>query len=177
MTNLTTWNGLPIPPCHFNINMTFEARIGNANDVPYVWTDEGASVKQITADDTLNKECLDLIWTITGETVDSQRAFKEAGVHANKIIAGINANVYHYAHKLLVSKHPLHKPVVGTPGTPRYFLVRVYLNHQFDCTEHPEMWLGSPLGMYHCAVCGDMQVAGLPHISEKMVDEYRASEA
>ena len=32
------------------------------------------------------------------------------------------------------------------------------------CPEDPTLLLGQPIGMYHCPVCGAMQVAGIPHL-------------
>jgi len=34
---------------------------------------------------------------------------------------------------------------------------------RLPCPEDPLMLKSAPLGMYHCPVCGEMQVAGLPH--------------
>ena len=31
------------------------------------------------------------------------------------------------------------------------------------CPEDPEALCGQPIGMYHCPVCGCMQVACIPH--------------
>jgi len=174
--NVTEWMGVQVLPLVYNINMTFEAKIARANVVPFQDIEDGVKFKTY-ADPSLDKECLDLVWQITGDTAESQFAFKMLADHANQIIATMNANLVHYATQYIRSMHPLYRNAeLGTPGTPRYFLLRVYLNHEFDCTEHPEMFLGSPLGMYHCKVCGDMQVAGLPHISEKMVEEFHAQE-
>lgn len=36
---------------------------------------------------------------------------------------------------------------------------RVELNCDFD----PRIYANQPIGMFHCPVCGDMVVAGLPH--------------
>lgn len=32
------------------------------------------------------------------------------------------------------------------------------------CPEDPEKLRGQPIGMYHCPFCGDMQLAGMPHL-------------
>lgn len=173
------WMGVQVLPCPYNINMTFEAKIARANVVPYQGIEDGVQFQKFE-DASLDKECLDLVWEITGNTAESQFAFKKLAEHANSIIATMNANAVHYATQYIRSMHPLHRNAeLGTPGTPRYFLLRVYRNYEFDCTEHPEMFLGAPLGMYHCSVCGDMQVAGTAHIRESLthtVDVYRASE-
>lgn len=31
------------------------------------------------------------------------------------------------------------------------------------CPYEPEWLLGTPMGMFHCPVCGDMVLAGMPH--------------
>ena len=31
------------------------------------------------------------------------------------------------------------------------------------CPFEPEHMIGVPIGMFHCQVCGDMVVAGMPH--------------
>lgn len=33
------------------------------------------------------------------------------------------------------------------------------------CPEKPELLLGKPIGQYHCPGCGEMQLAGLPHMA------------
>lgn len=40
--------------------------------------------------------------------------------------------------------------------------VRAYL-----CDYDPVSLLGRPIGMFHCPLCGSMQIAGIPHISNK----------
>lgn len=32
-----------------------------------------------------------------------------------------------------------------------------------NCTHDPRMYLGYPIGQYHCPECGEMVIAGLPH--------------
>lgn len=50
----------------------------------------------------------------------------------------------------------------------RFFVYRIYLNDG-ECTEHPEMLVGAPMGMYHCPVCMEMLVAGLRHPSKEEI--------
>lgn len=169
--NVKEWMGVQVLPLAYNVNMTFEAKVARANIVPYQGVEDGVLFKKFE-DASLDKACLDLVWQITGDTEESQFAFKMLADHANAIIATMNANLVHYATQYIRSMHPLYSDAeLGTPGTPRYFLLRVYLNHEFQCTEHPEMFLGAPLGMYHCKVCGDMQMAGMPHIKDEMAQE------
>ena len=35
------------------------------------------------------------------------------------------------------------------------------------CPHDPQELKGEPIGMYHCPVCGEMVIAGLPHEPEK----------
>jgi hypothetical protein len=35
-----------------------------------------------------------------------------------------------------------------------------------ECPEDPVKLLGAPIGMYHCPICGCMQIAGFPHVHE-----------
>lgn len=36
----------------------------------------------------------------------------------------------------------------------------------------PEQLIGQPLGQYHCPYCGDMVVAGVPHVDYRGQEEY-----
>jgi hypothetical protein len=36
---------------------------------------------------------------------------------------------------------------------------------RLPCPERPEELLGAPIGQYHCPWCGEMQVAGIPHLA------------
>ena len=40
-----------------------------------------------------------------------------------------------------------------------------------SCPGKPELLVGKPIGMYHCEYCGTMVIAGLPHPSDKAVEE------
>jgi len=31
------------------------------------------------------------------------------------------------------------------------------------CPFDPILYLGQPIGMFHCPICGEMVIAGLPH--------------
>ncbi len=35
-----------------------------------------------------------------------------------------------------------------------------------SCTHDPMTMLGKPIGMYHCPECGEMVIAGVPHMSK-----------
>ncbi len=40
------------------------------------------------------------------------------------------------------------------------------------CPEQPILLTGQPLGQYHCPVCVEMQIAGMPHLPPD--DDYEA---
>lgn len=60
--------------------------------------------------------------------------------------------------------------VVLADGRPATY-IRVFRAEDFPCSEHPEMLLGQPLGMYHCPACGEMQMAGCFHLPREFDDE------
>ena len=41
------------------------------------------------------------------------------------------------------------------------------------CPEDPVKLTGQPIGMYHCPICGDMQVAAMEHVPPD--DDYEES--
>lgn len=55
--------------------------------------------------------------------------------------------------------------------------IRFFRNADFPCTEHPELQLFSPIGMYHCPVCGEMVVAGFNHPTIGMGDFQQVANA
>lgn len=44
------------------------------------------------------------------------------------------------------------------------YILRFYKTPEWPCVEHPEMFLGQPIGQYHCPYCGEMQMAGMLHL-------------
>lgn len=51
-----------------------------------------------------------------------------------------------------------------------YSLIRIYLNEDYPCEGHPELFVDTAMGMYHCEVCGDMQLAGTFHLPRETGD-------
>lgn len=50
-------------------------------------------------------------------------------------------------------------------GTNTFSLaLMLYKNSDWVCIEHPELLIDVPMGMYHCPVCGEMQMAGCFHL-------------
>ena len=54
-------------------------------------------------------------------------------------------------------------------GKVRTLIYRIYRHEDFHCDEHPEMLIGAPCGQYHCPACGEMQMAGMPHLPKEPV--------
>ncbi|MNQ59435.1 hypothetical protein D3C85_736810 [compost metagenome] len=175
LPNLRDWNGIALPEFRLALNTVFRTFEHEACEIPLCWSNEGIE-QLVCTDDSLKKPCLDLTWEITGSSAESQAAFDEALNYANVLIFKLDATKFHFAKRWLLSTHPLHRKQLDRQWVPRFFMLRIYLNSDFDCIEHPEMLVGKPIGMYHCPECGAMQVGGMPHIRDAMLDEYRASE-
>jgi len=45
--------------------------------------------------------------------------------------------------------------------------------HTWPCPGKPEERKGQPIGMYHCEFCGEMQIAGLPHVPPQFPSQWR----
>ena len=43
-----------------------------------------------------------------------------------------------------------------------------------NCPYEPQHLLGTALGMFHCPICGEMVVAGVPHGKSKLTPEQEA---
>ncbi len=54
------------------------------------------------------------------------------------------------------------------PHFPR-LAVRV---HKWPCPGKPEDLAGQPIGMYHCEFCGEMQLAGVPHLPPQFPSQW-----
>ena len=44
--------------------------------------------------------------------------------------------------------------------------------NRWPCPGRPEDLKGQPIGMYHCEFCGEMQVAGLPHLPPQFPSQW-----
>lgn len=64
----------------------------------------------------------------------------------------------------LLENSPIHCTFL--PGNA-FHIYRFYLNDDHPCREHSELYLNSPIGMYHCPICGDMQLAGNFHLPKE----------
>jgi len=43
---------------------------------------------------------------------------------------------------------------------------------KWPCPGKPEALLGQPIGMYHCPFCGEMQLAGVPHLPPQLPSQW-----
>lgn len=63
---------------------------------------------------------------------------------------------------LIIANDLIHGVTLGDVSQPQR-LMRIYLNSDFVCTEHPELLIGQPIGFYNCPKCSMPVVAGSPH--------------
>ena len=42
----------------------------------------------------------------------------------------------------------------------------------WPCPGKPEDLKGQPIGMYHCEFCGEMQLAGVPHLPPQVPSQW-----
>ena len=42
----------------------------------------------------------------------------------------------------------------------------------WPCLGKPEALAGQPIGMYHCEFCGEMQLAGVPHLAPQFPSQW-----
>jgi hypothetical protein len=42
----------------------------------------------------------------------------------------------------------------------------------WPCLGKPEALAGQPIGMYHCEYCGEMQLAGVPHLTPQFPSQW-----
>lgn len=124
---------------------------------------EGGILFRETSNEKDQRRCLDLILSFEGDkgTEDYQLPDELPFLRA------INNFAIQSKHIHIVMRF-IYDGDINLPnrGLLRHVLTRVYSDHDFECTEHPEVLSGSPLGMYHCQVCGEMQMAGMMHIKD-----------
>ena len=44
--------------------------------------------------------------------------------------------------------------------------------NKWPCPGKPEDLKGAPIGMYHCEFCGEMQLAGIPHLPPQIPSQW-----
>lgn len=154
------WEGVAIPEFRSNY-VTLFVQPAKANRVPVAYREGMIECVTIT-DPTVDKDCLDLVYLIAGTESESNAGYDESCKHAQETVNAFGADKFHFANRRLNSDHV----IFAGKNVPRFILIRIYLNSDFECIEQPEMLLGCPLGQYHCPECGAMQIAGVPHLAE-----------
>lgn len=48
--------------------------------------------------------------------------------------------------------------------------------NKYPCPEKPELLAGQAVGMYHYPECGEMQVAGMPHLMPMFPENWELTE-
>lgn len=143
------------------LNATFDSYAVSANFVPHKY-ENGDFIFSTFDKELEDKKAHDLVFTIAGDKEIVTEALDKIVQYVQDVYSKLIApNEYHVAYRTLYSDNPEHKECA------RLLLVRIYRNEDFVCTEHPEMLVGAPIGMYHCPGCGDMQLAGVPHLPKE----------
>lgn len=113
-----------------------------------------------------NLEVLDLVFQISGTPEATEAACVAIGGYLTTVFNQLReTNKWHSSIRVLYSDNPEYQ---GKAQVPRVFIYRIYPNVVDMCEEHPEMLLGTPCGMYHCPSCGQMQLAGMPHVTNSV---------
>lgn len=104
----------------------------------------------------LEKPCFDYVWQLKDGKYDRQLVDSISSWVGGELTQSgfLTRNCLHVSSKVVSDREREHLSLV---------LLRVFDNNDFPCTEHPEFLFG-PIGMYHCPVCGHMQMAGLAHL-------------
>lgn len=143
---------------------TFDAFASTAERIYEDVTDDQLNVNvTVLTMPELMKPCFDLVWTFTGnaqETVTQTGPISAFFQQLSTLLAKEGAGYKcHYAARTVTKD-----TTDGSTPPLRLLLVRIYNDEEWPCTEHPELLLGQPIGTYHCPACGQMQLAGLPHL-------------
>jgi hypothetical protein len=171
LKNLTRWFDVKISSYQAS-NTRFFAYVNKANRVPFLVDRNGKEgerlLYRVIEDPELDTHCVDLLYLFDGNAESANQAAKAAIDHSTQIMVNLPENV-HFSQRYLIED-------IGQESVARLYLMRVYRNADFECTEHPEMSCGAPLTQYFCPECGGMQMTGMAHMPANMTDVYRASE-
>lgn len=158
----TLW-GIDLPPFDGSaLGISFDAFAGPASVVPFRY-DAGTTYFIVNKGDP-SVQCMTFVFCLAGTLEEQDAQFKLIGqfTHALKY----DWEKFHTAYRPLKNEET---------GATRTFVYRVYENTD-ECMEHPEMLCGAPMGMYHCPVCMEMVVAGIPHPPKEAYEEMHAQE-
>lgn len=99
----------------------------------------------------------DIIWSVRNPSIYGSEVLGAIVLKVRELMAVNTILGYSFDLKgLKVNPYDKDSPVF-------VLCVRAYKTSEHPCAEHPELYLGAPIGMYHCPVCGEMQVAGTFH--------------
>lgn len=142
------------------LGISFDSIAGPTSIVPFRYKD-GKNFF-IEGKGEADTQCLTFVFCLSGDNSLQENQMKTVGAftHALKY----DWDEFHTAFRVLKNEET---------GNIRTVIFRVYKNNG-ECIEHPEMWCGAPMGMYHCPQCMEMVVAGLPHPSKEAYAEMHA---
>lgn len=111
--------------------------------------------------DSAELKVTDIIWSVRNPSIDANEVLGAIVLKVRELMAANTILGYSFAAQgLKANQYDKDSPVF-------VLFVRAYKTSEHPCAEHPELYLGAPLGMYHCPVCGEMQVAGTFHIPKE----------
>lgn len=115
-------------------------------------------------------QCLDLFFDVRDISPDDMNEWSHAknGVLSH-LMQTSHENNRHLKGMELPNRWLRMKDAEGNFEPLQFIVFRIWNNNDFHCHEHPETLVLAPLGQYHCPECGQMQVAGMPHlVAEEM---------
>lgn len=110
-----------------------------------------------------DRPCMNYVFRLVGDISRQEEQLKLVGDFTHKL--PYDWEKYHVAYRSLGDE-------IYSKGAIRTFVYRVYENDPDRCSEHPEMLVGTPSGMYHCPVCMEMVVACVPHPTKTQLREF-----
>lgn len=142
-----------------NSNAKFSYVLNNrAALVPLHASSDGEGIEFVEVDPSDKRECTDLILKFE-KGLEYEDDIPEM-IFLKKVVRKLNAmEGIHYKFCFLYDDNSW----LPNRGLLRMILLRIYRNVDFKCVEHSEMLVGAPLGMYHCDICGVMQMPGMMH--------------
>lgn len=143
-----------------NSNAKFSYVLNNrAALVPLHASADGEGIEFVEVNPTDKRECTDLILKFE-KGLEHEDDIPEM-IFLKKVVRKLNAvEGIHFKFVFIYDSNSW----LPNRGLLRMILLRIYRNIDFKCVEHSEMLAGAPMGMYHCDICGEMQMAGAMHL-------------
>lgn len=110
--------------------------------------------------DSAELKVTDIIWSVRNPSIDANEVLGAIVLKVRELMAANTILGYSFAARGFKVNPYDDSPVL-------VLFVRAYKTSEHPCAEHPELYLGAPIGMYHCPVCGEMQVAGTFHVPKE----------